>query len=263
MKKSPTKAEIFINECSLQGQFETNAEFEKHVISLIVLMDKIIQKNNFNAELYKGNFFINFEAVKNQIFQKTFSELKQQTQVRFKSLLSKTARDWQKQAVHQATEQYVLVENLQHVTGTSIAEIAERKLQQSELAYLLINFSYSNFQTNHPTFSLCRLISVIKNQNPPKIDLDCLDNEEAFEQWVTDKLDKRNFLERNSARFQKTTYIVQGQAVYIEVKTACYWYLDNLHKDHFEVFNKQGQHLGYSNLQGVLVGAPENKIFKI
>jgi len=138
------------------------------------------------------------------------------------------------------------------VTDTSIAEIAERQLQQNEFAYLLVNFSASSFNASHPDFSLCQLIDVFKNQDTTKISVDCLDNKDAFEQWVQNKLDTRNFLERNADRFDKIKSVVQGQSVYVECVTNNRWYLDNLHKDHFEVFNRQGEHLGEANLQGIL-----------
>jgi predicted ATPase len=38
--------------------------------------------------------------------------------------------------------------------------------------------------------------------------------------------------------------------VYKEISTNRYWYLDNLHKDHYEVFNAMGEHIGVANLQG-------------
>ena len=74
----------------------------------------------------------------------------------------------------------------------------------------------------------------------------------AFDKWAQDKLDFRNFLERNADKYNRTKFDAQGQAVYIEVGTGNYWYLDNLHKNHFDVFNRQGKHLGEANLKGIL-----------
>lgn len=46
---------------------------------------------------------------------------------------------------------------------------------------------------------------------------------------------------------------VQGKEVYQNKKTKELWYLDNLHKDHYEVFEKTGQrHVGEADLNGVV-----------
>jgi hypothetical protein len=57
-----------------------------------------------------------------------------------------------------------------------------------------------------------------------------------------------SLLDRN--RFSKTKKIEQGQCVYLETATNHYWYFDNLHKDHYEVFNRNKEHIGAANLQG-------------
>lgn len=256
MKNKPVKAEVFINECSLQGQFQTTTEFEKAVKDIISICELIMRGRNFDFELYKGNLFLNFEAIKSEIFQKSFNQLGQDTKIKFKRLLSGKLKDWCTQRLHQTTDKYILVQNLQDVTDTSIAEVAERKLQKTQFVYLLVNFSGSHFQALHPTFRFCHSIVVLKNQTQPNIDLDCLDNKEAFEEWAQNKSDPRNFLERETHRFKKTNFIVQGQPVYIEIRTGYHWYLDNLHKTHFEVFNQQGEHLGEADEEGKL---DENK----
>lgn len=265
MKGRAITAEIFINECSLQAQFQTTNEFELAILGISSLIEVIKTKNNLELEFYRGNIFIGFEAIKNQTFQKTFNQLNKDTQLKFKRLLTDNLKNWQNdnERIHQSTDNYILVETSQSVTNTSVAEITERKLQKSEIAFLLVNFSCSEFTNTHPNFSLCQLITVIKNQTEPSVNLDCLDNKAAFEQWVQDKLDFRNFLERNTNRFNKTSKDVQGQSVYSEIETGNSWYLDNLHKNHFEVFNKQGEHLGEADLEGNLnkKKADKNKLF--
>jgi hypothetical protein len=50
--------------------------------------------------------------------------------------------------------------------------------------------------------------------------------------------------------FSKTNFVEQGQPVYQEIATSYYWYLDNLHKNHYEVFNYNGDHIGIADLNG-------------
>lgn len=56
-------------------------------------------------------------------------------------------------------------------------------------------------------------------------------------------------------RFQKCTNIAppQGSSVYKEIATGYYWYKDNFHKTHYEVFDSVGKrHIGEANLDGVI-----------
>lgn len=57
--------------------------------------------------------------------------------------------------------------------------------------------------------------------------------------------DKKRFKKLNGKQFQ-------GQPIYKELNTGCYWYLDNLHKNHYEVFDPTGdKHLAEASLDGI------------
>ncbi|MDX2283338.1 MAG: hypothetical protein NW241_04215 [Bacteroidia bacterium] len=62
----------------------------------------------------------------------------------------------------------------------------------------------------------------------------------------------KSFSLRDTTRFEKTSHVKQGKAVYQERETSYFWHLDNLHKDHYEVYDSRGSHLGEANLQGEL-----------
>lgn len=55
-------------------------------------------------------------------------------------------------------------------------------------------------------------------------------------------------------RFEKYNGIspIQGASVYKELSTGYYWYIDMLHKNHYEVFDHTGNHLGEADLNGIL-----------
>lgn len=55
---------------------------------------------------------------------------------------------------------------------------------------------------------------------------------------------------KNNPRFSKTTFEEQGVMVYLEKITGYYWYLDNLHKNHYEVFDANGKHIGEADMNG-------------
>ncbi len=64
-----------------------------------------------------------------------------------------------------------------------------------------------------------------------------------------------SFSLEDTSRFVEASGIgpVQGAAVYKEINTQRYWYLDMLHKTHYEVYDKTGKnHLGEADLDGNL-----------
>ena len=63
---------------------------------------------------------------------------------------------------------------------------------------------------------------------------------------------KDEFSLTNTIRFKKTSKNIQGEHVYKEINTNNYWYFDNFHKNHFEVFNYKMEHIGEADLNGII-----------
>ena len=65
---------------------------------------------------------------------------------------------------------------------------------------------------------------------------------------------KKEFSLNDMSLFQKTNsiYMPTKQRVYREIRTGRYWYLDALHKNHYEVFDANDNHIGEASLDGVL-----------
>lgn len=61
------------------------------------------------------------------------------------------------------------------------------------------------------------------------------------------------FLLDDSSRYKRTRKLNKASVVYQEIQTGRYWYLDDFHKNHFEVFSPQGDHLGEASLETGLV----------
>ncbi|MFP3040699.1 hypothetical protein LQZ19_02645 [Treponema primitia] len=71
-----------------------------------------------------------------------------------------------------------------------------------------------------------------------------------LELWLhTNDRAKFSLFNKNSFSRKKGA-VVQGKPVFMENKTGYYWYMDNLHKDEYEVFNQNGEHVGTANLNG-------------
>ncbi len=145
-----------------------------------------------------------------------------------------------------------------------MAEAAERVLQDRNIR-LLINFIDSKFQPPR-----IRVIKNRNNENPA--DLDCTENSHKAREWLKKHLelsrweydynsdsppsDEQTIL-RDQTRFRKTSKLLHGRSIYLEISTNKYWYVDNLHKgkkSHLEVFDQKGrQHIGEADLGGSFI----------
>lgn len=268
--------EFFINEVSLEGQYPNDAEF-KEAVRVFTAIFNVINEKIKDKQIYKedSKLFVNYEAVKGSNFNQSLNQIKDKSlkQAFMNVVFNKlNPKEWRKEQVHSSTDWFdclMINEQYKVVNDTSLAEIAERKLQNSSSTYLLINFINSSFHLVHPHITNCCLITIVKNSDELNcIKLDGLDNKSALENWlehtfnlscsVYDELsndpptDEQTIL-RDKQRFQKTSFLCHGRAIYREVATDRYWYVDNLHfgkSAHLEVFNKAKSHVGEADIEG-------------
>jgi hypothetical protein len=268
--------EIFINEVSLEGQYINEEELRNAVKTFIAIFVLINQKIQ-DKKLYKEEsaIFINYEAIRDCNFLASLNLIKnRQLKDGFTDIIfnKQKIKKWRIEKVHSSEDLFdclISDDNYKDVSDTSLAEVTERKLQNPESEYLLINFPNSSFRTAHPHINHNCLITIIKNNDEINlICLDGIDSKLALECWLEHKLnlsqleysldsgekirDEQTIL-RDITRFRKTALIFQGRSIYIELTTGRYWYVDNLHKStpHLEVFDKTGKnHLGEADLEG-------------
>jgi len=268
--------EIFINEVSLEGQYLNEAEFRdavKTFTAIFLLINEKIQKK----KLYKGEsaIFIKYKAIRGFNFHTSLNLLKDKSlKTAFINIVfnKSNPQEWCTEQLHSSEDLFdclISDDNCKNVNDTSLAEVTERKLQNPDSEYLLINFANSSFRIAHPNIKNNCLITIIKNNDEINlICLDGIDSKLALECWLEHKLnlsqleysldsgekirDEQTIL-RDITRFRKTALIFQGRSIYIELTTGRYWYVDNLHKStpHLEVFDKTGKnHLGEADLEG-------------
>ncbi|MEA5618725.1 hypothetical protein VB711_12880 [Cronbergia sp. UHCC 0137] len=269
--------EIFINEVSLEGQYINEVEFRDAVkvfMAIFVLINEKIQ----DKKLYKEEspIFINYEAIRGSNFHTSLNLLKDKSlKIAFQNIVfnKSNPQEWRNEKLHSSKDLFdclISDNNYKDVGDTSLAEVTERKLQNSDSAYLLINFPNSSFRTAHPHINDNCLITIIKNNDEINlICLDGIDSKLALECWLEHKLnlsqleysfdstksptDKQTIL-RDTTRFKKTVNKCQGRVIYFELNTERHWYVDNLHygqASHLEVFDKTGKnHLGEADLNG-------------
>ncbi len=268
--------EIFINELSLEGQYFTETEFTQAVGIFNALFFAIHQVKD--KEIYKedSQLLVNYEAIKGSNFMASLNRIKDRSlKQRFLEIVfdKLNSKEWRQEQVHSAHDNfnYVSPTETRDVRNTSLAEVAERRLQHQDKLYLLVNFANSSFNQVHPYLRDCYLIPIVKNNEEAyPIQLDGLNNKTGLKNWLevrcrwsdfeyddTSKVpptDKQTVL-RDSTRFEKTSGVIQGRTIYRELRTDRYWYADNLHigkAAHLEVFDKTGKHLGEADLRGNL-----------
>ncbi|GAA6623063.1 hypothetical protein [Scytonema sp. NUACC26] len=269
--------EIFINEVSLEGQYITEAEFRDAIKNFISIFELINQKIK-DKKLYKddSNIYANYEAIKGSNFNASLNQIKDKSlRVAFINIVFNklNPKEWRQEQIHSSEDLFdcLTIDNdYKNVSNTSLAEIAERKLQNHKQEYLIINFINSSFRIPHPDISNSCLITIIKNNDEIyQICLDGVESKLALEFWLKHKLhlsqleyslnttesprDEQTVL-LNVKRFKKTSFRYDGRFIYCELTTGRYWYIDNLHYGkaaHLEVFDKTGkQHLGEADLEG-------------
>lgn len=250
--------QIFINEFSLNGQYYTKEEFENSLKAITSIFYFLNQKvNNENNQIF-GDFQLlsDYEAIKGFKFIAAYNKINMQLKQEFLKVVlgqgqgagKSRSKNWRSEPIHSSQDSFVYLD-IHDVSNTSIAEVTERTLQNPNNNYLLVNFINSIFcvdRLQHPDIRECFAIPIVKNNSKDVVKLDCLDNKSAIENWLREnQILKSPDLEdclKDTTRFEKTSIIWQGRSVYREISTQYFWYLDNLHKSHFEIFDPTGKH---------------------
>jgi hypothetical protein len=239
--------EILINELSLSGQFPSVEKFIEDALPSVISVlnemncdrDLLYKKYDFYSSPVTGELSIHDILIGNT--SRLYWELR-----KIKSQLRSffDLPYWENERKHASECEYLY--NTHNVCGQSLAESCERDR-------VIISFM-------HGDFSDVRL-SVMKNHKEVVVDNLFTKGhytEVAYQRHVIPYADyfKWKFangqytLLDNTARFCRTGRSRQGQTVYKEITTGNYWYLDNLHKNHYEVFNSNREHVGIADLQG-------------
>lgn len=238
--------EIFINELSLHGQYPTPEVFIiaiKELIGIFIFIDEKIQ----TKQIFRDDILFYQRAVIDDNFIKSFENIRQKD---LKQLFRSTVfnrpnlKKWKDEQLHSSDIIYTS-ESCTHqknfVTDTSVAEIAERCLQR-EQRHILINFTESQFKG-------ITSFEVIKDEKQ-KIKVECADSKNDFDKWLNLPTEIVQAFLTNTNLFERTKFIIQGATVFKEIETGYYWYLDNFHKNEFEIFNSTGKHIAVANLNG-------------
>lgn len=85
-------------------------------------------------------------------------------------------------------------------------------------------------------------------------------------EWINGVNENRQFSLLNVTKFERTNYIYRRkeskQRIYKEIETNNYWYYDFFHKDnkeHYEVYDNQGNHIHEADINGKPIENTHNK----
>ena len=153
---------------------------------------------------------------------------------------------------HKKNDCYYLIWNFDEFSvkyaQNIIAEISERIFQYPQESNLLLNIQNA--------ISTCReKILVFKDakhlSDTPKefAHIDFVSDSLGLKLWLNTK-DRKIFSLQKQSRFKRTKSVQQGKPVFEEHSTGHFWYLDNFHKNEYEVFNSQREHIGVADMLG-------------
>lgn len=229
-----------MNEHSLSGQYASREIFVEEILPyLIKILDEI--QNLSDATIYKSQQFHSSRVRETDtIHDILVGKLSRQYPSirKFKTQLHSilfAEPYWEPTRKHLEGDSYTYKGN--NVCNHSVAEACERDK-------IIVSFRDSElFQEE--------TLSILKNHTE-KMVIDNLFNAGHYSNVLHQRGIIYRFSLKDGTRFQKDGRIVQGQNVYREIDTGYYWYLDNLHKNHYEVFDRNGQHIGTANTDGVI-----------
>lgn len=250
--------QIFINETSLNSQFNDTPSFNISLLKFIAAIKKISETVN-NKEVFKSDILYYHSGIEGTRLDTSLKANHTLRTAFVQNLQLLNPKSWQKQQSHSNDSSYEFSGS--DYVGTSVAELAERINQSNEVLGFLLNFSDSQFGSE-PT------IQILKDGNV-SIDIDCAIDNDSIEQWFI----KNNYINpneiydensniaptdiqtvlRDSAIFEKTNYPRNnGRIVYRRIGTCELWAVDNSRrhsspKAHIEVFDENTtKHLGTS-----------------
>lgn len=235
--------EILINELSLSGQFASEGQFIQEALlpfsSILKEIDSEINTICKKQDLW--NYRVTSVAILHDVLIQRTDEAR-----RFKSLISCLLNEpyWESDRKHAKNSEYLY--NDSNVCGQSLAEACVRDR-------VVISFTHDDYTRTQ--------LSVMNNNMEVRVD-NLFDKGHYIElahqrntipysvyfEWKF--ANAQCSLLENTERFRRLGQSRQGQPVYEEIVTGYYWYLDNFHHNHYEVFDSNEHHLGTADMQG-------------
>lgn len=232
--------EILLNELSLSGQHASREIFVEEILPTLIEVLYEIQELS-EAVIYKNEeFYLSKVTREDTIHDILVGKLSRQypslRKIKRQFLSPLFAEPyWESTRKHSKNYSYTYEGN--DICNHSVAEACERDK-------VIISFRDTKLFREET-------LSILRNGNE-QICIDNLFNAGHYSKVLSRRGIIQSFSLKDIKQFKKDGRIIQGQNVYMEIATGYYWYLDNFHKDHYEVFDSQGQHIGIASTDGVI-----------
>lgn len=247
------KVFIYLAEKDENLTLELAQESEKIIDFVKNLIEIFVEIKGNDGEVFYDSENINqfFSNLKDLLEDKIYLENPFSA---LRSKLGKTAKNIRDNLISHAQSNHFIIWNFDKFSidyaHLLLKELTERIICYPQELYLLVNIG-DDFQTNRHFLTIFK--DGLQGENLPNnfIKTPFVSDVEELRLWIaTHHVKKFSLLDKN--RFKKTNYIQQGQSAYKEFATGYFWYLDPFHKDEYEVFDSQKQHIGVADLEGNL-----------
>jgi hypothetical protein len=266
--------QIFLNERSAHGQCRDSKDVNRVVANFVKVLSRVVDYQRRDQQWFGPEFKtlqrtdIRAECIlisqgrAGALMSMISDKLVKQ---RLLDVLGRLKPDsWVREAYQLNDIMYLCQGDLEN--GSSVAELAERLYQMPDLASFLTNFTNCRFSA-HKQVEVSREDEVTPTKQ--LLNLDVIETIESLEDWASSKgfvpcrypsssayppRDDQTVL-IDIRRFERINLREQNRAVYREIATGYFWYVDNLHygvNAQLEVFDTLGKHLGTSDLNGVI-----------
>lgn len=235
------------NDEAILGIGEQESDFQIFLTNTLFLLKRIKQQQDATLYYDEENFATFLEKCQDV----TTATYLQKPANMLRQTLGKTAREIKNNPYRQQDCHYFtwkidesFVTNANHI----VSEIAERIYQFPDNVCLLIIFA-NTLSTRRAFLTVFKDAPHIHGLPDKFVHIPFVTDQDELEIWLATH-HQPDFSLLNKNRFQRTSMVSQGKPIFRELTTGCFWYLDNLHKNEYEVFNSQYQHIGVANLEG-------------
>lgn len=247
------KVFIYLAEKDENLTLELAQESEKIIDFVKNLIDIFVEIRGNNDEVFYDSenisqFFSNLkDLLEDKIYlENPFSALR--------SKLGKTAKNIRDHLISHAQSNQFIIWNFDkfsiHYAHLLLKELTEQIICFPKQLYLLVNIG-DDFQTKRHFLTIFK--DGLEDESLPTnfIKIPFVSDLEELRLWIATH-DAKKFSLLDKSRFKKTNYFQQAKPVYEELATGYFWYLDNFHKNEYEVFDSQKKHIGVADLDGNL-----------
>jgi len=219
---------------SLKGQFGSVDEFISDGLKPLILLLSQIDSSR-DVLLKKYDFYdckVTSTVTLHELFKGSYSRTCDEIR-KVKSQLSLLLDKpyWQDSQKHMKPDDYQF--NGTDIFDSSLAESCER--DKVVMSFICTDYNTAKLEVN---------------KNALNISIDNLFDQQTMFRLVRERGLVVDFSITDTSRFKRTRINIHCKVVYKELKTNCFWHLDNFHKDNYEVYNSTQEHIGIADLAG-------------